>query len=340
MTNKQKLTLIFFIIIFWLNFYISSIFSWINLVFLIAFYSILFYILYGIYKKIFTKDFVFFSGKNYNIFLKEFLYRISSLFIALIVIIWWFSYYQNEINPAKMPEFSITNWEKTIVFQSMSHIWTPKFYQKVKENIKTLKENNYVLYFEWVRPWSEKSHEIFNKALWIKFDKNTYSQMSKLYWLVQQENELFLGLVNDLDYNVDISIDEIIKYYEDLKIQNNIYRTYKTPIDVNQMIIQELSKLNDKELKILRYINKSFVNMIIKNKNLQKIIYDNFTNKELFEIILNKRNEIIAKKIINSPDKNIVMIYGMLHFDWIFDILKQHDIRWKIIKINYLYPLK
>gem|GEM_PF-681580 len=114
---------------------------------------------------------------------------------------------------------------------------------------------------------------------------------------------------------MDISIDEIIKYYEDLKIQNNIYRTYKTPIDVNQMIIQELSKLNDKELKILRYINKSFVNMIIKNKNLQKIIYDNFTNKELFEIILNKRNEIIAKKIINSPDKNIVMIYGMLHFE-------------------------
>lgn len=341
MNYKQKLTIIFFIIIFSLSLYISGIYSIPSLVFSLFFYSILTYILYWIYKKIFDKNFIFFDKKNYKYFLKEFLYKISSLFILLILIIWGFSYYQNEFSPAKMPIYTLTNWEKTVVFQTMSHIWTPNFYESVKQNIINLKNNWYVLYFEWVRPGNEENHKAFNKALWVKLDEKTYLNMSKLYWLVNQDNEIFLGLVNDLDYNVDISIDEIMEKYENLKQKKSLQnRIYNEPIDINDLIIKELSKLNQKELKLFRYINKSFVNMIIKSEKIQKIIQDNFANKELFEIILNKRNEIVAEKIIFSNDKKIITIYWMLHFNGIFEILKQHDIRWRITQIDYLYPLK
>ncbi len=341
MNYKQKLTILFFIIIFWINFYISWVYSVVNLVFLIAFYAILIYPLYWIYKKIIINDFIFFSRKNYKIFLREFLYRIASLFTLLLIFIWSFSIYQNEINPSRMATYTITNWDKIIVFQTMSHIWTSGFYNKVKENIKKLKENWYVLYFEWVRPGSEENHEAFNKALWLQLDKDTYSNMSKLYWLESQNNEIFLNQVNDKDYNIDVSIDDIIQEYKKLKIKNNVEnRTYNEPLDANKLIVEELSKLNEKEKIILRYINKSFVNMIVKSENLQTLIQNEFANKELFDVILNKRNEVVAKKIISSEDKKIVMTYWMLHFNWILNILKENDIRWHITKIDYLYPLK
>lgn len=341
MNYKQKLTIIFFIIIFSLSFYISWIYAIPNLVFSIAFYSVFIYFLYALVKKFKNKNFSVFDANNYKIFLNEFLYRVSSLIIAFIIIIWWFSFYQNDINPAKMPIFTITNWDKIVVFHAMSHIWTPTFYEKVKENIKNLKSQWYVLYFEWIKPWTKENHEAFNKALWFKFDKKTYENLSKIYWLISQDNEMFLNQVNDKDFNVDISIDEIMEKYKNLKIKTwNENRVYKEPIDIDKLVMNELAKLKENELKVLRYINKSFINLIIKSEDLQNAIQREFENKELFDVILNERNKIIAEKIITSPDKKIVATYWLLHFSWVFELLKQNDIKWRIIRIDYLYPVK
>jgi hypothetical protein len=60
----------------------------------------------------------------------------------------------------------------------------------------------------------------------------------------------------------------------------------KTPIDINSQIIKTLSELNERELKLLVYINKSILNFIIKSDKLQSLITENFANKELFKIIL------------------------------------------------------
>lgn len=341
MNFNQKITFFFFIIIFSGIFYISGIYGIFSILLSLFFYSLFFYFIITLFKKIKNREFRIFNIKNYLLFLQKFLYRVSGIMILFIIFIWSFSYYQNEINPAKMPIFTISNWEKIVVFQAMSHIWTFEFYQKVKDNIIKQKNNWYVLYFEWVREWSKKNQDAFNKALWIKFDQKTYENVSKLYWLINQDNEMFLWLVNDLDYNVDISIDEIMEKYNKLKIDLWVWnRTYSQPIDISQMIIEELAKIRENELKVLRYINKSFVNLIIKNENLQSAIQNNFANKELFDVILNKRNEVIAKKIISWDDKKIIAIYWLLHFKWVYEILKSQDIKWQIKEINYLYPLK
>lgn len=341
MNYKQKLTIFFYIIIFSISIYISGIYAIPSIVFSLAFYWVIAYFLYWMYKKLISKTFTIFSKENYKIFLNEFLYKTWIIIVLLITILWSFSYYQNEISPARMPTYTITNWEKTLVFQTMSHIWSQDFYDKVKEKITEYKKNWYVLYFEWVRPWTKENHEAFDKALWVKFDENTYENMSKLYWLVNQNNEMFLGLVNDKDYNVDVSIDDIMNDYQDLKKQNwTQNREYQVPLDAWELIINELSKLKENELKVLRYINKAFVNVIVKSPELQSSIQNNFANQELFEVILNKRNQIIADKIINSEDKNIIATYWMLHFDWIFKILKQNDIKWKITRIDYLTPIQ
>jgi len=66
-----------------------------------------------------------------------------------------------------------------------------------------------------------------------------------------------------LDFNVDLSVDDIIELYKQKNIQNNTNKVYKPSIDANKEIISTLSKLNDKELKILVYINQAILNLII-----------------------------------------------------------------------------
>ncbi len=341
MQKKQILTLVILLLIFLWSYFISWIYSVINVSVTLFIYSLFLYIFYWWYKKIKEKNYNFFSLEHYSIFLNIFLYRISSLFLVALIFIWWFSYYQNEVSPAKMPIYTLSNGEKTIIFHWMSHIGTENFYNQVKENIKKYKEDGYVYYFEGVRPGSQENHEAFDKALGVKFDETTYQNMSKLYGLVNQNNELFLWLINNLDFNVDISIDDVMEKYESIKSKAWISnRNYNAPLDAGELIGNELSKLTPRELTILRYINKSFINMIVKSEWLQQSIQNNFSNKELFAVILDERNKVIAEKIISSQDTKIIMTYWLLHFEWIFQLLKQHDIKWKIEKIDYLFPLK
>lgn len=341
LTNKQLFTLIIFLIFITGNFYISGIVSVVHFLISIFIYSFFFYILYGTYKKLKNKEYHFLLVQNYQKFLDIFLYRVSIFIVILFSLIGWFWYYQNELSPAKMPTYTLTNGEKTLIFQWMSHIGTQNFYNQVQELIKTYKTNDFVLYFEWVRPGSEKNHEQLNKALWVKFDQDTYKHMSQLYGLVKQDNSIFLWLVNNKDFNIDISVDDIIGKYQNIKTSAGITeRNYENPLDVNELIVSELSQLNDKQLKILQYINKAFINIIIKSNSLQRIIQNNFANKELFEVILNERNKVIAEEIIFSEHTNIITIYGLLHFEWVFELLKQNDIKWRITHIDYLHPLK
>jgi hypothetical protein len=57
-------------------------------------------------------------------------------------------------------------------------------------------------------------------------------------------------------------MDEIVALYDE-KIANLPKDEETTPLDVNTEIIETLSNLNDKQLKILVYINQAILNFII-----------------------------------------------------------------------------
>jgi len=274
-------------------------------------------------------------------FIYYFLYRLSIFITLITLILWSFTYYNNEISPAPMPEITITNWEKTIIFQAMSHIWTQSFYDSIVENIKESKINWYVYFFEWVKPWTEENTEKFNKALWVKFDEELYKNFSKLYWVSNQDNNDFLWLVNDLDFNVDLNLDEIIWYYkENINASEENIPEDIIPIDISKQITEVLLELNEKQLKILVYINKSILNFLIRSTWIQETLTNNFTNKDLFDVILDKRNEVLANEIIKSEYNKIYLTYWLLHFKWVLELLQKDNNNWKIIWEKYYYPIK
>jgi hypothetical protein len=227
----------------------------------------------------------------------------------------------------------------------MSHIGTQDFYDTIKENIKKKKEEWYVYFFEWVKPGTPENHEKFNQALWIEFDKELYENLSKLYGVVNQDNEAFLWLINDLDFNVDLGLDEIVRLYEEWNTnqweeENNSFLWNKKVIDANKQILNILADLNERQLNVLRYVNKSILNFIIKSEWVQNILTENFSNRRLFDIILDKRNEVLVSEIIASEYEKIYTTYGLLHFEWTFQLLQKEDKNWNIISKNSLFPIQ
>jgi len=240
-----------------------------------------------------------------------------------------------------MPRYTLTNGEKTLVFQWMSHIATPRFYQEVADMVRENKEKWSVLFFEWVRGGTAQNESNFDKALWVKFDKNTYASLSKIYGLINQDNKKFLGLVNGYDFNVDVTIDDIMTQYDAIKTPQSVNPlVWDTPVDMSTEIVEWLAKVWPNKLKVLQYLNRGLINAIIKSDGVQSTIYDNFTNKDLFQVILHNRNLVLASAIEDSKYNHIVTLYGLLHFQWIYEILKNDDIRWRIEKIEYLHPIQ
>lgn len=329
---------IFSIIIVWLfviiTFYLNSIIGVISFLNSIWIYTIIFYSSHIIWRSIIKKEII-----DSFLYIKDFIFRIS---IFLLIITSFFSivtYSLNEVYKAKMPEYTISNWDKIVKFQAMVHIWSQNFYDKIEKNIKEFKKEWWVLFFEWVKPGSEENMKKFNQAIWVEFDEELYKNFSKLYWVTFQDNEQFLWIENELDFNVDLSIDEIMSLYKEKNIVNNKVKTYSPPIDANKEIIKTVSNLNEKELKILVYINKAILNMIIWSDSMQWFLSNTFSNKELFEVILHERNKILVKEINESEYKKIYVTYWLLHFKWVLQELQKIDPNWKIIETKYLYPL-
>lgn len=276
-------------------------------------------------------------------FLNHFLNRVSVLLLIIVSIIWGWAYLLNEVFPAPMPEFTITNWVKTVKFQAMSHIWTKKFYNQVVENLTNFKKEWWVYFYEWVKPGTSENLDKFNKAIWIKFDNDLYKNFSKLYWVTNQDNRIFMWLVNNQDFNVDLNMDEIVtKYEEKMSTKPEWEKEFKSklPLDANKTIIESLAWLNDRELKVLVYINQAILNFIIGSDSTQTLLTDTFTNKDLFDVILGRRNEVLANEIINSKYNKIYVTYWLLHFKWVYKLLTEKDSKWQIITTNNLYPIK
>lgn len=122
--------------------------------------------------------------------------------------------YQNEIDSAKLPEYVISNGEKTVRFRAMSHIGSQKFYDSVKAEIASARSEGYVLFYEGVRPGTPENARKFDQLMGFKFDKDLYAAMSKLYGLVPQDQAYIAGTPDPRDQNVDVSIDDIISAYE------------------------------------------------------------------------------------------------------------------------------
>jgi pheromone shutdown protein TraB len=88
------------------------------------------------------------------------------------------------------------------------------------------------------------------------------------------------------------------------------------------------------------YVNQAILAAMTKNETIMTEIQNTFWNQELFEVILDKRNEIIADEIIHSPHTEIFATYWALHFKWIFEILQNNDSNWKIVSKKQFLPFQ
>lgn len=298
-------------------------------------YSVIAYILGSIWCMIRWK-----RRSNFTEFFIIFLYKISIYLSIMLLFIGYFIVHQTHIFPAKMPRYTLSNGEKTVIFQAMSHIGSPIFYEKVRENIWNAKRSWYVLYYEWVGSGSLENKKAFDAALGIELNPDSYEMLAKLYGVVAQDNNSLLWIINNKDYNVDLNLDEIMTLYREktnAPASEVVWKVY----NIEKDIIWKLSELNTRQMFLLRYFNQAFMNFIMKHESLRENILKLSGKQDIFSVILEDRNKHLAKNILQSDHRKIITTYGLMHFTWVLKLLQSVNPKWKITQTNYeqvIYP--
>lgn len=324
--------IISYFFLWWFSFtvyYLSWIGRLIDMWWAIILYSVVLFLIYALWKFLHGRE-----QAHFFLFFISFLYRVSVFIAITLILIGSFVVYHNEIRPAQFPLYTLSNWQKTLKFQTVSHIASPSFYLEIRESIKEAKQDDYVLLFEGVRPWSDENMEAFNTALWINFSDTLYENFSQLYGITSQDNMMFLGLWDTPDINVDLDIDTIMALYRDTQWDIGKSQDNWEILQIDDEIIRILWDLNPRELVVLQYVNQSLLNFFMKQSWLQSYILSQ-SWADIFEIILWDRDRYIAEYIHESEYENMFALYGKLHFEWIFRTLRLRDMRWEIIDVEY-----
>jgi hypothetical protein len=159
-------------------------------------------------------------------------------------------------------------------------------------------------------------------------------------YFIPEEKKDFLWLVNDKDYNIDISNIEIWELYDKWTNMTQTSHSEKKEKNVNEQFLRK-EIFNYKQ----QYINQIDIRIIWAYYNailfLGEYFSSNSMNDDLLNsILVNYRNKNLLKGITKIVNKKIFIMYWEWHIEGFYELLKKQDKNWEIKKIKKIYPFE
>lgn len=222
---------------------------------------------------------------------------ISALFLILVLTNCKVAKSLRQLNQTDVSYSEYTSEGKDYVFIDMVHVRKPEFYENVMSSISEAKANDYVLFYEYIDFDLASEEEKLKIREMVGFIPSPEGYANMLGALISQgykaqDNNEFLGIVNDKDYNVDVTPSELIEAYESRYGAIEITETNRaTPIS--------------------------------------QAIKPSVPNEQMKTVILDFRNEYLAKAIHESDHDKILVLYGAEHREGLFLELQKLNATWK-----------
>jgi hypothetical protein len=266
---------------------------------------------------------------------KNMLYRYSimtmSIFGFLTTVSLGFFQYQHSF-PGVISDITLSHSWQQVIFIQMSHIATPEFYQSKHKIIQTLAQSGYTILTEWVRPGTPENQKKFDQALGFTLTHDLYGEVASLIGLQSQDNRtLYAGISTGSLRSVDLSIDDIVWF-----LGTGSLSASGSSLDISSLS-GTIALLTPRERTWLSWVARWVLSYSLKYSSdmIQDITP---TDPTLWTSIIDRRNDAIVDYIRNHPTENIVIVYGALHFNWVYGALQKIDPNWKIVDIKNQSP--
>lgn len=278
------------------------------------------------------------------IFLKIAIFSCTVVYLIPMTI---YAYTKGGVSTASMNTYTLTNGQKTVVFQSMGHIGLRAFYKEVGEEIIDYRQKGYRFFFEGIGSTGYKplrkgdvgyeeavtqynSYYDVNKKILEKMDSESIYKNSKYTY---QRIELSHYLAYDDEY-ADLSYSALFELAEKHAKENNISK--KTLDSYKNMDLSYSSSthrlLNNEMLFIYMENTREYPLFSFLERYLTPLTNKLSSDYSLnTNVTINARDQNLVKHILDEPENLIYLTYGDAHLKGFFENLKEIDSNWKII---------
>ena len=256
-----------------------------------------------------------------------------------------------DTRPATVPQVSLTNGSKRVVFQGMQHIGSERFYQAVIYDVEKALSEGYVSYYEGVQTSTPESKAFFEK---LSHELVGGSDLSGTYKSIGD----VCGMKFQLDYFglleadkaehpkrhlvADVDAIELKAEYERLMREDPAFA--KAHADD----FQPKPATNDNAfmLKVVEWLKSGSASQ----KTLGGVACRGlFTLSQptgdgppgrMEPVILDFRNRALAQRIMQSPDDKIFITYGAAHLPGLVAELRKLDPKWAVGSVKWMRTIE
>jgi hypothetical protein len=256
-----------------------------------------------------------------------------------------------DTRPATVPQVSLTNGSKRVVFQGMQHIGSERFYQAVIYDVEKALSEGYVSYYEGVQTPTPESQAFFEK---LSHELVGGSDLSGTYKSIGE----VCGMKFQLDYFglleadkaerpnrhlvADVDALELKAEYERLmredpafaKAHANDFQP-KTATDDNAFMLKLVEWLKRGSAS-----QKALGGVTCRGLFTLNQAAASATPGRMEPVILDFRNRALAQRIMQSPDDKIFITYGAAHLPGLVAELRKLDPKWAVGSVKWLRTIE
>lgn len=256
-----------------------------------------------------------------------------------------------DTRPATVPQVSLTNGSKRVIFQGMQHIGSEHFYQAVIYDVEKALSEGYVSWYEGVQTPTPESQAFFEK---LSHELVGGSDLSGTYKSIGE----VCGMKFQLDYFGLLEADKaehskrhLVADVDALELKTEYERLMREDPAFAR------AHANDFKPKPAANDNAFMLQVVewLKTGSPSQKALGGVTCRGLFSlnqpdadskpgpmqpVILDFRNRALAKRIMQSPDDKIFITYGSAHLPGLVAELRKLDPKWAVGSVKWLRTIE
>lgn len=247
------------------------------------------------------------------------------------------------IRPLTVPQATLTNGDKTLIFQGMTHIGSEGFYKSVVYDIEKALSEGYVIFYEGVTS-DPAGEQWFSDTMAGGGDLSTnYAQFGDACGLKFQLD--YFGLLGadmaehpDRHVAADVSTADMMREYQRLEAEDSDFAARvaaeKAPAPKEgdtvgggvASLFALIERATPGQRALLGVACRGWINWVLSQKS---------EPSALDPVVLDYRNQELAKLIEAGPDK-IFTTYGAGHLPGLLADLQANDPNWTIGSVKWI----
>ena len=252
--------------------------------------------------------------------------------------------YKVQADPPLLPQATLSNGKKTVVFQGMVHVGMESFYKSVVYDLEEALSDGYRLYYEGVQPSPGEGDAWFAEQLAgggdLAENYKTLADACGVKFQIDYFGLMALDAQQNPERHVaaDVTSLEMKQEYDRLMATDPAFaeqvRDQETPSSTDTgdpiaLLLDWHAAATDEQKKLIGILCRGAFAIALGDQSEHE-------PRPLDKVILDFRNRQLAQRIVADDSQRIYITYGAAHLPGVLAALQAADPAWQITTVKWM----